>query len=93
MKAHVNISLEEEDHASRAISGRSDPVLTMSTPHPGSRPFILRTSVGESFGGSKYDELTSEDPLPATVKMDSTGLILTRATRLTEVQQETTDDQ
>ena len=65
----------------------------MNHQHPDFLPYILRTSVAEPLGRSNYDELTSEDPLPATVETNGAGLTLTRATRLTEVKQETTDDQ
>jgi hypothetical protein len=62
----------------------------MSYQHPDSLPYILRISVVQL---PNYDELTSEEPLPATVETNGAGLVLTRATRLTEVKQETTDDQ
>jgi hypothetical protein len=38
------------------------------------------------------DEITSEDPLPAIVEATVDGFVCDRATRLTEVKQETTDD-
>jgi hypothetical protein len=34
----------------------------------------------------------SEDPLGAAVEIDADGLVLSRQTRVTEVRQETTDD-
>ena len=39
------------------------------------------------------DEVTTDDPLPAIVEMTGDGLARERATRLTDVSHETTDDQ
>ena len=39
------------------------------------------------------DEVTSEDPLPAIVELAGDGMARERATRLTDVHHETTDDQ
>jgi hypothetical protein len=39
------------------------------------------------------DTQTDIDPLPATVATDANGLTVAAATRVTEVRQETTDDQ
>lgn len=57
-------------------------------------PFILhagklRDRTGTAFPG---DIPTSEEPLPAIVETDLRGYVLSRGTRVTFVQRETTDD-
>jgi hypothetical protein len=56
------------------------------------QPFIFQKFAAAPRGGSHIDELTSDEPLPATVEMDCNG-VPTGATRLTEIARETTDDQ
>ena len=54
-------------------------------------PFIQRYATALHNSASCTDN-TSDEPLPEAVALTSTGLTIARATRLTEVRQETTDD-
>ena len=56
-------------------------------------PFILRNSVHLATSSDWHDEYTSDDPLPAPLDTNESGITFIRATRLTEVSSETTDDQ
>jgi hypothetical protein len=58
---------------------------------PKATPFIQRY-VGLFSDIEFRDEETYDEPLPETVAVTSAGLTIARATRLTEVRQETTDD-
>lgn len=55
-------------------------------------PFILRNSISSAPSPAWHDEYASNDPLPAPVETDASGITFVRATRITEVRQETTDD-
>jgi hypothetical protein len=52
--------------------------------------------VGEGAGARNFldarDASGSEDPLGAVVETDASGFVVALATRMTEVKQETTDD-
>ena len=54
-------------------------------------PFIQRYATALYNSASCTDD-TSDEPLPDAVSLTITGLTIARATRLTEVRQETTDD-
>ena len=56
------------------------------------QPFVFQNFAATRRGGSNIDELTSDEPLPATVEMGRDGLPAGE-TRVTCVAQETTDDQ
>ncbi len=63
----------------------------MSTRNP--MPFVLqRPQQVTGLGSQRIDVLTSEDPLPATLQMDGTGLVSSRDSGHTAQRQETTDD-
>lgn len=62
-----------------------------SRPRPITAPFIQRYAT-MPYNSASRDDNTSEEPLPETVALTTTGLTIARATRLTEVHQETTDD-
>lgn len=55
-------------------------------------PFINRYAAIPCNSAGR-DEVTSEDTLPAIVEVTAEGLVRESATRLTDVNQETTDDQ
>ncbi len=55
-------------------------------------PFIHRYA-SIPCGRIGRDEVTSQDLLPTVVETTTGGMVRERATRLTEVHQETTDDQ
>lgn len=56
-------------------------------------PFIISVS-GQPIGSpaSSFSELTVEDPLPSVLMLSTDGYVLSHGTRVTEVNQETTDD-
>jgi hypothetical protein len=58
-------------------------------------PFLLQVARprATSGGESAIDRPTSDDPLPAALDVDGSGLLKARETKITCVQQETTDDQ
>lgn len=56
---------------------------------PTAIPFIQRYAT--PCNNTSCDD-TCDEPLPETVALTSAGLTIARATRLTEVRQETTDD-
>ena len=56
-------------------------------------PFVLhRLQQLTGLGSQRIDVLTSEDPLPATLQLDRTGLVSSRDSGHTAQRQETTDD-
>ncbi len=57
-------------------------------------PTVLLTALSkpESVCSPRISTLTSEDPLPAVVKINSSGYLLSHQTRFTAVERETTDD-
>ena len=57
-------------------------------------PFLLQTGQLRRAANDipSRDFPTSEDPLSATVEIDSAGCVLEKKTRITAVEQETLDD-
>jgi len=62
----------------------------MSTRNP--MPFVLLRSQLTGVVSQRMDVLTSEDPLPAALQLDGTGLVSSRDSGHTAQQQETTDE-
>jgi hypothetical protein len=61
------------------------------------RPVVLQlcrsARMDRIFAEDNFDSLTNDDPLPLVLNRDSAGFAIMRSTRLTEVHQETNDDQ
>lgn len=57
-------------------------------------PYLLQNAEPHVVSGEALceDVLTTQDPLPAVLEVDAAGLAIARATRMTEVLKETTDD-
>ena len=55
-------------------------------------PFILLESLNLEPAPAWRDEHTGDDPLPAPVETNASGITFVRTTRVTEVKPETTDD-
>ena len=56
-------------------------------------PYLLRFATMCSPGAMPNGGvITTEDPFPAVVEIDSNGLAVGRGTRITDVKQETLDD-
>lgn len=56
-------------------------------------PFVISVSSQTiNLPTSPFGEFTIEDPLPTVLELSSNGNVLSHSTRLTEVNQETTDE-
>jgi len=60
----------------------------------GDVPFVLRNAVQFTVATELVEKQLSvtEDPLPASLDVDTTGRVWCRGTRVTDVHRETTDD-
>lgn len=58
-----------------------------------SMPFVLRAAAAGAVHGQGHSEPTADEmALPPVVSIDAEGFALERLTKLTKVEQETTDD-
>ncbi|MBZ5551073.1 MAG: hypothetical protein LAO21_00020 [Acidobacteriia bacterium] len=59
----------------------------------GKLPFVVRGLSRETAGQQAFRDIpTTEEPLPPALETDQANHLLARYTRITKVQQETTDD-
>lgn len=55
-------------------------------------PFVIHATGLTSTPKYPHNSLTAEDPLPSVLELSGDGYLLSHATRITEVNVETTDD-
>lgn len=55
-------------------------------------PFVIHATGFAYTPKTPCNNLTAEDPLPSVLELSGDGYLLSHATRLTEVNAETTDD-